>query len=344
MEARFGEDFGRVRVHADSAAAHSARALDARAYTVGQDIVFAAGQYAPETRGGQHLLAHELTHTLQQAGTGPLGSGIVLAVSQPGDALEREADTMATQTLGGDAARSVGEAIGHPAMAMQIQRLPTSPPASAPATAATKPGVCGPDVTAQVAAALSGVRSAFVGWNTKQRNAACDAADKSASGALTSWDILPLFHGSNSWIMSYRPSCATAGAVPPCGSSVQVGKDCYFSGTANYVLFGVMCRLCFDHLTATDPKEAARFSEPKMLSLIFDYKGPGSILGTGANWAMCQEWSKAGYRGWPSGGTPPSPGDKANCSPTCPTPFKPPPDFKARWCPRLDPSSSCGVR
>jgi hypothetical protein len=72
MEARFGEDFGRVRVHADSAAAHSARALDARAYTVGQDIVFAAGQYAPETRGGQHLLAHELTHTLQQAGTGPL--------------------------------------------------------------------------------------------------------------------------------------------------------------------------------------------------------------------------------------------------------------------------------
>ncbi|RME18715.1 MAG: DUF4157 domain-containing protein, partial [Candidatus Zixiibacteriota bacterium] len=62
MEARFGHDFSRVRVHADGQAAAAARAVNARAYTLGQDVVFAGGQYAPDTLAGQRLLAHELTH------------------------------------------------------------------------------------------------------------------------------------------------------------------------------------------------------------------------------------------------------------------------------------------
>jgi hypothetical protein len=66
MEPRFGCDFSQVRVHADEKAAESARALDARAYTVGHDLVFAAGEYAPENAAGQVLLAHELTHVVQQ--------------------------------------------------------------------------------------------------------------------------------------------------------------------------------------------------------------------------------------------------------------------------------------
>jgi hypothetical protein len=66
MESRFGHDFGKVRVHADPKAAKSARALNALAYTVGSDIVFGAGMYAPETEGGRKLLAHELAHTIQQ--------------------------------------------------------------------------------------------------------------------------------------------------------------------------------------------------------------------------------------------------------------------------------------
>jgi len=66
MEARFGEDFSTVRIHADPRAADSARAVNARAYTIGRDVVFGSGQYAPGTTAGQNLLAHELTHVVQQ--------------------------------------------------------------------------------------------------------------------------------------------------------------------------------------------------------------------------------------------------------------------------------------
>jgi hypothetical protein len=69
MEAGFGADFSAVRVHDDPRAAESAHAVDAHAYTVGSDIVFASGRYAPGTAAGDRLLAHELAHTLQQGGT-----------------------------------------------------------------------------------------------------------------------------------------------------------------------------------------------------------------------------------------------------------------------------------
>ncbi|MGB0093397.1 MAG: DUF4157 domain-containing protein [Solirubrobacteraceae bacterium] len=77
MEARFGYDFSHVRVHADHDAARSARAVDARAYTVGQNLVFGPGAYQPATESGRRLIAHELAHTVQQtqpaAGVTPLG-------------------------------------------------------------------------------------------------------------------------------------------------------------------------------------------------------------------------------------------------------------------------------
>jgi hypothetical protein len=68
MEPRFGRDFGTVRVHAGPRAAAAAEALGARAFTVGRDIFFNAGQYQPRARTGRQLLAHELTHTVQQTG------------------------------------------------------------------------------------------------------------------------------------------------------------------------------------------------------------------------------------------------------------------------------------
>ena len=68
MQPRFGYDFGEVRVHADARAAESARAVDALAYTVGRDIVFGAGRYEPSSPEGRRLLAHELTHVVQQGG------------------------------------------------------------------------------------------------------------------------------------------------------------------------------------------------------------------------------------------------------------------------------------
>jgi hypothetical protein len=67
MQQRFGMDLGHVRIHTDAAAAHSAQALNAMAYTVGRDIVFAPNQYAPDTDRGRRLLAHELAHVVQQA-------------------------------------------------------------------------------------------------------------------------------------------------------------------------------------------------------------------------------------------------------------------------------------
>jgi outer membrane protein OmpA-like peptidoglycan-associated protein len=66
FEPRFAHDFSRVRVHHDQPALQAARSVDALAYTVGNNIVFGAAQYAPHTDQGRHLLAHELTHVIQQ--------------------------------------------------------------------------------------------------------------------------------------------------------------------------------------------------------------------------------------------------------------------------------------
>ena len=66
FEQRFGHDFGDVRVHAGTAADRAAQRIDARAFTAGRDIAFQAGEYAPHTAGGRALLAHELTHVVQQ--------------------------------------------------------------------------------------------------------------------------------------------------------------------------------------------------------------------------------------------------------------------------------------
>jgi hypothetical protein len=71
MEPRFGHDFSRVRVHTDAKAAESARAVNALAYTVGHDMVFGVMQHSPQTTKGTKLLAHELTHVIQQGSTYP---------------------------------------------------------------------------------------------------------------------------------------------------------------------------------------------------------------------------------------------------------------------------------
>jgi hypothetical protein len=91
MESFFGHDFSRVRVHTDARAATSAQAVQASAYTVGQDIVFARGKYAPASMAGRELLAHELAHTIQQAGASQEGIQRV-AIVAPDSRAEREAD------------------------------------------------------------------------------------------------------------------------------------------------------------------------------------------------------------------------------------------------------------
>jgi hypothetical protein len=92
FEPRFGVDFSQVRVHTDSNAAETAESINAKAFTVGRHIAFSSGQYAPQSQEGQHLLAHELTHVVQQSFSGlPLRSAVPtnLAALQP-DLVQRD--------------------------------------------------------------------------------------------------------------------------------------------------------------------------------------------------------------------------------------------------------------
>jgi Domain of unknown function (DUF4157) len=102
MEPRFAHDFGNVRIHTNGRAAASARAVNALAYTVGRDIVFGAGQFSPGRRTSDELLAHELTHVLQQSQADAPASPLTVG---PTDGLcEREASGTARRILNGRAA------------------------------------------------------------------------------------------------------------------------------------------------------------------------------------------------------------------------------------------------
>ncbi|HWQ18539.1 MAG TPA: DUF4157 domain-containing protein [Methanotrichaceae archaeon] len=100
MESRFGRDFSRVKVHTDARAAESASAVNALAYTVGQNVVFRSGQYMPDTSRGQRLLAHELTHVAQQGGRSTVPA--TLNLGSPEDIAEHDADQMAHSPAGSE--------------------------------------------------------------------------------------------------------------------------------------------------------------------------------------------------------------------------------------------------
>jgi len=104
MEPRFGADFREVRVHTDAEAAASARLMRAQAYTVGRDVVFAAGKFSPATAEGRALLAHELTHVRQDSrSAGGLTSDVVIGSSH--DPAEGEAAATAAGALRGETVR-----------------------------------------------------------------------------------------------------------------------------------------------------------------------------------------------------------------------------------------------
>src|SRR5438128_3652802 len=101
MESRLGADFSDVRVHTDGKATESARSVQAHAYTVGNDVVFQSDKYAPESDSGKRMLAHELTHVVQQRsgpvdGT-PAAGGI--QVSHPSDRFEQAAESTADRVM-----------------------------------------------------------------------------------------------------------------------------------------------------------------------------------------------------------------------------------------------------
>jgi hypothetical protein len=129
MEARFGRDFGKVRIHTDQRAAQSAASIDALAYTVGNNVVFGRGQYAPDSSSGRRLLAHELAHVLQQ--TGGLGPGLGRGDKKNDDAvIQRDTPTSPTSTTTGAQKEEkfpwIGRIRGTPSAA--LRRIPHKDP------------------------------------------------------------------------------------------------------------------------------------------------------------------------------------------------------------------------
>lgn len=429
FEPRFGHDFSQVRVHTDSMAAQSARDVNALAYTVSHDIVFRQGQFASETQAGQRLLAHELTHVVQQGAapahppaeapdaiTRPVvplhtdaapqlsrqpapGSSSQAAASSPTAGLApstisscriefRQGTTDAVDPASRDAcletarayveagsgqvelhgyaseegdARFNADLAGRRAEAVKRLLVARRVPAAAISPIGhgvdrTYSGlapnrrvevvlfrsltfadeeitiprfICGPDVTRQVEDAVASARSLFAGWTPDQKNEACEDLRGVTTGSYA-WDIVELHN--NAWILNYRPLCATHGATPPCGSTVQVSRECYYAGSPNYVIFGTMCRLCYDHFYAQGRAGAnvgytgwMDFTERSMLDLIDLYKSSSGNVGPSKAWAV------AGRDGWPSGGSPPS-GDRPRCAPQCSQPYTGP-AFRVNWYP-----------
>jgi hypothetical protein len=168
MEPRFGHDFSTVRLHADGKAAESAKAVNALAYTVGNHVVFGAGQYKPGSHEGRKLLAHELAHTVQQAGRNPSFAG-KLEIGDPGDVQEQEADAVSARVTGDGGFNAVsGTGSTAPPQRRRLQRQPDPsggvPPSNQPVPAG------GPD---------AGTPVSFKDC-TPEQNALVEAARKAA--------------------------------------------------------------------------------------------------------------------------------------------------------------------
>lgn len=138
MERELGVSLRSVRIHADSIAAEAARVVHAKAFTVGEDIFFGDGEYAPESAAGQKLLAHELAHVAQAyQGRTAAGRGGI-QVSDPGESLEREADVVAERIsarlgaprVGFDAHEESQRGASNPTLGEAVRSTPELSPAT----------------------------------------------------------------------------------------------------------------------------------------------------------------------------------------------------------------------
>jgi hypothetical protein len=134
MELRFGRDLSAVRIHSGSLAAPSADSVHASAYTVGRNVVFGLGQYAPSTDRGRQLIVHELTHVMQQG----FHDSLPLSVGPTDDVYEQEADRISAEST----LASVDRFVSAPTLQRQdIKKKPpgSTSPSKAPASPAGGP-------------------------------------------------------------------------------------------------------------------------------------------------------------------------------------------------------------
>jgi len=227
FEPRFGRDFSDVRVHSGRQAEQASRSINAKAFTIGNHIVLGGAQPSFGSREGQTLLAHELTHVIQQSGA----SGTRAVASQERDGL--------------------------------LQRTPDEEGAAQGA----QPRICGPDITTSLTTMLGAVEPWFRGLTGFQQDRSCMGLGPGGFlvgvNPAMAWDTRELFLPDTGWLDYYfwhkscgsprdpgcdtdpqRHLCETAGT---CGNSVVVNGKCMLAGTANYALFGKMCRLCHDY-------------------------------------------------------------------------------------------------
>ena len=122
MQARLGHDFSGVRIHTDTKAAESAAGLHAAAYTVGSHIAFGTNRYSPQTAAGRRLLVHELVHVIQQQGQRDHVSR--LALGDPADAVEAEAEAVAADVEARQAAPATGRMPGRQPYALRVGAAP----------------------------------------------------------------------------------------------------------------------------------------------------------------------------------------------------------------------------
>jgi len=132
MESAFGENFGDVRIHTDSQTEKAADEIGARAFTRGRDVYFGRGEYKPSTRAGKELLAHELTHVVQQQGNTARDQG--QSIGAAGDPFELEADRAAALIVRGERVHLPQQSAAAPAYQREGigQQPPKQPPPMAP--------------------------------------------------------------------------------------------------------------------------------------------------------------------------------------------------------------------
>jgi hypothetical protein len=169
MESRFDHDFSQVRIHSDVLAEQASRAVDALGFTFGKHIAFAKDQYNPQTSVGQRLLAHELTHVIQQS-HGATGAQRFLALTHPSDSSEVEAEQLSEAVVRGVARVAPIQALSGGSLARGRFVCSTSTPGAVGGGGAPAPPTCsgsGPCATGQQ----------------------CIQPDVAGSGASTSWAI-----------------------------------------------------------------------------------------------------------------------------------------------------------
>lgn len=191
FEPRFGHDFGNVRIHDGPQADRAAASVQARAFTVGRDVVFAAGEHDPGSEGGKRLLAHELTHVVQQRAFSGSFSAAPIRIAPTDDAYEREAELLSSRPGLAPSLRlqrvPAGAVCFDPSVARPVNPLPCNP---------REPELC----------------ETYEMWLDSFRNVGTfTATDTTAGGTATDFDVL----GSGA---------ASHSATPPAGTAAPLAR------------------------------------------------------------------------------------------------------------------------